>query len=218
MGAVAGDGGFVEATEPFRRELFAHCYRMLGSIQDAEDVVQETYLRAWRSYGRFEGRSSVRTWLYQIATNRCLTELGRRGRRVLPSGIGEPESDPDAALREGGSDVSWLQPVPTPPWRRLRCARGSKGAPPAFLSCATTCWVRPVPGACGRPAPTGSRRPWSTPAAGRTGSACSRSPRRASAGSRPSATRGWWPRSGSAIPFPERRGLPGRSRPAPSHT
>ncbi|MEU4221301.1 RNA polymerase subunit sigma-70 [Actinoplanes sp. NPDC026623] len=104
--------GFVEATEPFRRELFAHCYRMLGSIQDAEDVVQETYLRAWRSYGGFEGRSSVRTWLYQIATNRCLTELGRQSRRMLPSGLGDPESDPDAALREAGADVSWLQPAP----------------------------------------------------------------------------------------------------------
>jgi RNA polymerase sigma-70 factor, ECF subfamily len=105
-------GGFVEATQPFRRELFAHCYRMLGSIQDAEDAVQETYLRAWRSYGGFEGRSSVRTWLYQIATNRCLTELARPARRVLPSGLGDPEPDPDAALSEAGTDVSWLQPVP----------------------------------------------------------------------------------------------------------
>lgn len=104
--------GFVEATEPFRRELVAHCYRMLGSIQDAEDLVQETYLRAWRSYGGFEGRSSVRTWLYQIATNRCLTELAKRGRRVLPSGASGPEQDPDAALEEAGTEVSWLQPVP----------------------------------------------------------------------------------------------------------
>jgi RNA polymerase sigma-70 factor, ECF subfamily len=104
--------GFVEATEPFRRELLAHCYRMLGSIQDAEDLVQETYLRAWRSYGAFEGRSSVRTWLYQIATNRCLTELAKRSRRVLPSGVSDPESDPDAYLEEAGTEVNWLQPAP----------------------------------------------------------------------------------------------------------
>lgn len=78
---------FVEAAEPFRRELLAHCYRMLGSIQDGEDLVQETYLRAWRSYDGFEGRSSVRTWLYQIATNRCLTALAKQGQRVLPSDV-----------------------------------------------------------------------------------------------------------------------------------
>jgi RNA polymerase sigma-70 factor (ECF subfamily) len=110
--AVPDGGAFVEATEPFRRELFAHCYRMLGSIQDAEDVVQETYLRAWRSYGGFEGRSSIRTWLYRIATNRCLTELAGRGRRVLPAGVGDPQPDPDAALQAAGTEVSWLQPAP----------------------------------------------------------------------------------------------------------
>ena len=104
--------GFVRDTEPFRRELLAHCYRMLGSIQDAEDLVQETYLRAWRSYGGFEGRSSVRTWLYQIATNRCLTELAKRSRRMLPSGLSDPEPDPDAYLDEAGPEVSWLQPAP----------------------------------------------------------------------------------------------------------
>ena len=103
---------FVQATEPFRRELVPHCYRMLGSIQDAEDLVQETYLRAWRSYGGFEGRSSVRTWLYQIATNRCLTELAKQSRRMLPSSISDPESDPDAYLEQAGPEVNWLQPAP----------------------------------------------------------------------------------------------------------
>lgn len=103
---------FVQATEPFRRELLAHCYRMLGSIQDAEDLVQETYLRAWRSYGGFEGRSSVRTWLYQIATNRCLTELARSSRRTLPSSAFDPEPDPDAPLGDAGTGIAWLQPAP----------------------------------------------------------------------------------------------------------
>jgi RNA polymerase sigma-70 factor (ECF subfamily) len=109
---VPDSTGFVEDTEPFRRELLAHCYRMLGSFQDAEDLVQETYLRAWRSYGGFEGRSSVRTWLYQIATNGCLTELARRGRRMLPSGLGGPEQDPGVYPEDAGSAVSWLQPAP----------------------------------------------------------------------------------------------------------
>jgi RNA polymerase sigma-70 factor (ECF subfamily) len=109
---VPDSARFVEDTEPFRRELLAHCYRMLGSIQDAEDLVQETYLRAWRSYGRFEGRSSVRTWLYQIATNRCLTELAKQGRRMLPSGLYDPEPDPGAYLEEAGTEVTWLEPAP----------------------------------------------------------------------------------------------------------
>jgi RNA polymerase sigma-70 factor, ECF subfamily len=85
---------------------------MLGSIQDAEDLVQETYLRAWRSYGGFEGRSSVRTWLYQIATNACLAELGRHSRRMLPSGLYDPEPDPGAYPEEAGTEVNWLQPAP----------------------------------------------------------------------------------------------------------
>ena len=106
------NAGFAADTEPFRRELIAHCYRMLGSIQDAEDLVQDTYLRAWRSYGGFEGRSSVRTWLYQIATNRCLTELAKRSRRMLPSGLYAAEQDPRAYPEGAGPEVNWLQPAP----------------------------------------------------------------------------------------------------------
>src|SRR6266545_1824791 len=94
---------FANLTGPFRRELLAHCYRLLGSVDEAEDLVQETYLRAWRSYRGFEGRSSVRTWLYQIATNACLTALQHRARRPLPSGAGRPGEDPPTAAAE----ISW---------------------------------------------------------------------------------------------------------------
>src|SRR6185436_18841496 len=81
---------FTAETERFRRELVAHCYRMVGSAHDAEDLVQETYLRAWRGYSAFEGRASVRSWLYTIATNVCLTALKPRPIRVLPSGLTGP--------------------------------------------------------------------------------------------------------------------------------
>jgi RNA polymerase sigma-70 factor (ECF subfamily) len=110
--AVTGAGEFADRTEPFRRELLAHCYRMVGSVDDAEDLVQETYLRAWRSYGGFEGRSSVRTWLYQIATNACLSALQQRARRALPSGLGAPGEDRDTSLAGPGTAVAWLQPMP----------------------------------------------------------------------------------------------------------
>jgi RNA polymerase sigma-70 factor, ECF subfamily len=105
------EGDFQELTGQYRRELLAYCYRMLGSVHDAEDLVQETYLRAWKSYERFEGRSSLRTWLYRIATNACLTALEGRGRRPLPSGLGAPSADPDAELVER-PEVPWLEPVP----------------------------------------------------------------------------------------------------------
>jgi len=111
-GTMPDDREFADRTEPFRRELLAHCYRMLGSVDDAQDLVQETYLRAWRSYGGFEGRSSVRTWLYQIATNACLTALQQRARRPLPSGLGAPGQDPDAQLGAARPDIAWLQPIP----------------------------------------------------------------------------------------------------------
>ncbi len=102
---------FTGLTSQFRGELLAHCYRMLGSVEEAEDLVQETYLRAWRAFDGFEGRSSVRTWLYRIATNVCLTAIERRGRRPLPSGLGAPAEDPQAQLVTG-PEVPWLQPFP----------------------------------------------------------------------------------------------------------
>jgi RNA polymerase sigma-70 factor, ECF subfamily len=105
------DEDFLQVTGPYRRELLAHCYRMLGSVHDAEDLVQETYLRAWRSYHGFEGRSSLRTWLYRIATNACLSALDGRNRRPLPTGLGAPSSDPGDPLIQQG-EVLWLEPVP----------------------------------------------------------------------------------------------------------
>jgi RNA polymerase sigma-70 factor, ECF subfamily len=103
---------FEEATEPYRREVLAHCYRMTGSAHEAQDLVQDTYVRAWRAYDRFEGRSSMRTWLYRIATNVCLTSLDRRSRRPLPSGLGPPSTDPYAPTDPVTVDVAWIEPLP----------------------------------------------------------------------------------------------------------
>lgn len=111
-GQGSDDREFTRVTEPLRRELLAHCYRMLGSVHEAEDVLQETYLRAWRSYGGFEGRSSIRVWMYRIATNACLTALQGRAHRTLPSGLAGPSEDPDAQPRPAGSEVRWLEPIP----------------------------------------------------------------------------------------------------------
>src|SRR5580658_8120517 len=110
--AMAVSEDFARLTEPFRPELLAHCYRMLGSVHDAEDQVQETMIRAWRSYGDFEGRSSLRTWLYRIATNSCLRALENSARRPLPSGLGGPGEDPEASLAAARPEVPWLQPIP----------------------------------------------------------------------------------------------------------
>ena len=110
--------GFDRLVEPFRTELLAYCYRMLGSAHDAEDLVQDTYLRAWRARDQYdETRSSLRTWLYRIATNACLTALEVRGRRPLPSGL-VAASDP---LEPSGE-------------------RTSPGSSP----CRTRCWTRAI--------------------------------------------------------------------------
>lgn len=97
--------------QQLRGGLLRHCYQMTGSFHDAEDLVQDTYLRARQSIDRFEQRSSLKTWLYRIATNRCLTALQSKHRRMLPSGLGAPADDPDAA---SGFDpgLDWLQPLP----------------------------------------------------------------------------------------------------------
>jgi RNA polymerase sigma-70 factor (ECF subfamily) len=108
---VGGDeSAFTALVERHRSELRVHCYRMLGSFDEAEDLVQETFLRAWKNLGGFEGRSTVRAWLYRIATNACLDALDGRARRVLPQHL-SPASDPSAALPPR-TDIPWLQPFP----------------------------------------------------------------------------------------------------------
>jgi RNA polymerase sigma-70 factor (ECF subfamily) len=107
-----GADDFARLAEPFRRELVAYGYRMLGSVDDAEEVVQDVYLDAWRAYERFEGRSSLRTWLYRIATRAFLKALERRKRRPLPSDLHAPATDPTARIVAGGPELVWLQAAP----------------------------------------------------------------------------------------------------------
>ncbi len=110
----SAEDAFLADAQKYRRELLAHCYRMTGSLHDAEDLVQETYLRAWKSYKTFQGKSSVRTWLYRIATNTCLTALDGRKRRPLPSGLGGPASDPSGDITPR-HEIGWLEPLPDSP-------------------------------------------------------------------------------------------------------
>ncbi|SDT26624.1 RNA polymerase sigma-70 factor, ECF subfamily [Friedmanniella luteola] len=111
MSLATDDDVFLSLVEPLRGELTAHCYRMLGSVHDAEDLVQETYIRAWRAFHGFENRSSLRTWMYRIATNVCLTALESRQRRPLPTGLGQPASDPAGQLASR-PETPWLEPLP----------------------------------------------------------------------------------------------------------
>jgi RNA polymerase sigma-70 factor (TIGR02960 family) len=99
---------FGELTEPYRRELLAHCYRMLGSLTDAEDMLQETLLSAWRGLPRFQGRASLRSWLYRIATNTCLNAMRSNTRRVPAEPI-PPFQPPEPSQRD---EITWLQPFP----------------------------------------------------------------------------------------------------------
>src|SRR5258708_23048655 len=103
---------FQQLAEPYRRQLQVHCYRMLGSLHEAEDLVQETFLRAWRARERFEGRTSFRNWLYRIATNACLNALAARPTigRVLPETDGPPTDH--LPLGQPATEVAWLEPYP----------------------------------------------------------------------------------------------------------
>lgn len=105
------DAAFTRLVQPLRRELHAHCYRMLGSTHDADDALQDALLRAWRGLARFEGRGSLRSWLYAVATRTCLDTVEHRGRRPLPVDLG-PSSDHAVLGSAPRTDVDWLGPYP----------------------------------------------------------------------------------------------------------
>jgi len=111
MSDVERDHEIVRQLKPFRRELLANCYRMLGSVDDAEDVVQETHLRAWHARETLDDSAALRAWLYRIATNVCLTALEQRKRRAIPSGLGAPSDEPAGPIAIA-NEVDWVEPIP----------------------------------------------------------------------------------------------------------
>ena len=113
-GQLRDQARFQELVEPYRNQLQVHCYRMLGSFHEAEDLVQETFLRAWRARDRFEGRTSLRNWLYRIATNACLNTLvsGARSHRLLPEAYGSPSTARVSSMGKPTTEIAWLEPYP----------------------------------------------------------------------------------------------------------
>ena len=128
--------------EQHRAELTAYCYRMLGSAFEAQDAVQETLLRAWKSFDRFEGRSALRSWLYRIATNVCLDMLKGRERRARPMDLG-PSQEPESVNLHTLSETTWIEPIPdgsvmpeaTPPRWRSRVSRSGWPSSPPCSTC-----------------------------------------------------------------------------------
>ncbi len=120
--SLVGDGehgrdGFARLVEPLRRQIKAHCYRMVGSLHEAEDLVQETYLQAWRAFGSFEGRGSFKAWLFQVATRVCLDALRKRRRRLLPETVSAPANEMPEG--EPATDIAWLEPYPDSELERI---------------------------------------------------------------------------------------------------
>ena len=108
---ASDEAAFERLVEPYRKELHAHCYRMLGSLHDTEEAMQEAMLRVWRGLDRFEGRSSLRAWLYKIATNTCLDAIARRKKRLLPEDYA-PRADPSQPPGEPVAEQVWIEPYP----------------------------------------------------------------------------------------------------------
>jgi RNA polymerase sigma-70 factor (ECF subfamily) len=127
VGTVGLDG-ITPELDGFRGELTGYCYRMLGSLHDAEDAVQDTLVRAWRAADRFEGRSSLRSWLYRIATNVCIDAIGSRARRATPLEIGGPSEPVAASLADVRAHEEWLEPLP------FGTAAGTLSADPADVT------------------------------------------------------------------------------------